>query len=169
MRESIGGGWLFGIVIIFIFLFSGFLAYSVSYTRAFNVKNEVINYIEQNMGFTKYTGVKDIKNEVDASVLNESVEGKIHYLVTKAGYDFETNANVGSCPTNNNFDGVCIIKYCKYNNDGTLDKVSDPYYKVTTYITFNIRVLGLNFTIPISGETSPIYTDNSNFRCNDNY
>ena len=45
MRESMGGTWLFGIVIVFIALFASFLAYSISYTRAFNVKNEIINYI----------------------------------------------------------------------------------------------------------------------------
>ena len=46
MRESIGGAWLFGIVIVFIFLFAAFLTYSISYTKAFNIKNEIINYIE---------------------------------------------------------------------------------------------------------------------------
>ena len=52
MREAIGGTWLFGIVILFIALFSAFLAYSVSYTKAFNTKNEIINIIERNEGFT---------------------------------------------------------------------------------------------------------------------
>ena len=47
MREAIGGTWLFGIVILFIALFSAFLAYSVSYTKAFNTKNEIINIIER--------------------------------------------------------------------------------------------------------------------------
>ena len=42
MRESMGGTWLFGIVIVFIALFASFLAYSISYTRAFNVKNEIV-------------------------------------------------------------------------------------------------------------------------------
>ena len=45
MREARGGTWLFGIVILFIALFSAFLAYSVSYTKAFNTKNEIINII----------------------------------------------------------------------------------------------------------------------------
>ena len=55
MRESIGGTWLFGIVIVFIALFSAFLAYSISYTRAFNVKNEIINYIERNEGYELFS------------------------------------------------------------------------------------------------------------------
>ena len=40
MRESIGGAWLFGIVIVFITLFASFLTYSISYTKAFNTKNK---------------------------------------------------------------------------------------------------------------------------------
>ena len=53
MREAIGGTWIMGIVIVFVVLFSSFLAYSISYTKAFNVKNQIINYIEHKEGFTK--------------------------------------------------------------------------------------------------------------------
>ena len=42
MKEAMGGTWLTGLVIVFIFLFAGFLAYSISYTKAFRVKNEII-------------------------------------------------------------------------------------------------------------------------------
>ena len=41
MREAIAGTWLFGIVITFIVMFTSFLAYSISYTKAFNLKNEI--------------------------------------------------------------------------------------------------------------------------------
>ena len=44
MRESMGATWLFGIVALFIVLFSGFMAYSISYTKAFKTKNEIFKY-----------------------------------------------------------------------------------------------------------------------------
>ena len=47
MRESMGGTWLFGIMALFIVLFSGFIAYSISYTKAFKTKNQIINLIEK--------------------------------------------------------------------------------------------------------------------------
>ena len=47
MKEAMGGTWLTGLVIVFIFLFAGFLAYSISYTKAFRVKNEILNLIER--------------------------------------------------------------------------------------------------------------------------
>ena len=31
MKEAMGGTWLTGLVIVFIFLFAGFLAYSILY------------------------------------------------------------------------------------------------------------------------------------------
>ena len=63
MRESIGGAWLFGIVIVFIFFFSGFLAYSISYTKAFNVKNNIISFIEEYEGYT--VGEGDLASKTD--------------------------------------------------------------------------------------------------------
>ena len=50
MKDAMGGTWLTGLVIIFIALFAGFLAYSISYTKAFRTKNEIINIIEKNEG-----------------------------------------------------------------------------------------------------------------------
>ena len=168
MRESIGGGWLFGIVIVFIFMFSGFLAYSISYTRAFNVKNEVINYIEHNEGFSEYNG-SNIDNE-STDRLNETVEGKIHYLIRKVGYDFEGNGDVTCSDKGVNYDGVCIVKYCPVydNNIHSYSKVSNVHYKVTTYINFGIKFFGLKFTIPIAGETRAIYKDKTGYECMEN-
>ena len=56
MRESIGGAWLIGIVIVFIFMFAAFMTYSDSYSKAFALKNEIVSIIEENEGFTKYKG-----------------------------------------------------------------------------------------------------------------
>lgn len=162
MKESIGGGWLFGIVIVFIFLFSGFLAYSVSYTRAFNLKNEVINYIEHNEGFSKYPE-NNLEN-APTNKLEKYTEGKIYLLVKNMGYDYSTSVG-NRCKTNNLFSGVCIEKICQKKSDGNYDDKSNVHYKVTAYMKFQIPVIGIGFTIPISGETRSIYTDNNNFEC----
>ena len=53
MRESIGGTWLISIVITFIALFAAFLAYAISYTKAFNAKNYIINLISCHYFFKK--------------------------------------------------------------------------------------------------------------------
>ena len=51
MRESIGTQTIFKAVLIFTFLFSGFIAVAITYNKAYKIKNEVINILE------KYEGV----------------------------------------------------------------------------------------------------------------
>ena len=52
MRESIGATWLLGLVIAFIIFFSSFLALSVNYSKAFNVKNNIVDFVEKYEGNT---------------------------------------------------------------------------------------------------------------------
>ena len=63
MRESIGGTWIFGIVVTFIVLFSSYLAISVNYSKAFHVKNEIVSIIEKYEGFNNAS-----KNAIDTYV-----------------------------------------------------------------------------------------------------
>lgn len=160
MRESIGGAWLFGIVIVFIALFSAFLTYSVSYTKAFNTKNEIINIIEENEGFTMHTDTSvDIKNAID-SELEKSTEGKIFRYMKDIGYNYSADIK---CETENgeiemSGQGYCISKICP--NFGRVDgTTSNTHYKVTTFIALEIPFIGVTVRIPISGETRTIYHD----------
>ena len=51
MREAIGGTWLFGLVITFIVFFASFLAVSINYSKAFNVKNNIVDIISNIIRF----------------------------------------------------------------------------------------------------------------------
>ena len=50
MREAIGGTWLFGLVLTFIVFFASFLAVSINYSKAFNVKNNIVDLISKYEG-----------------------------------------------------------------------------------------------------------------------
>ena len=52
MREAVGGTVVLNVALIFIVLINGYLAISVQYTKAFRVKNQIINIIEQYEGYT---------------------------------------------------------------------------------------------------------------------
>lgn len=170
MRESIGGMWLFSIVITFIVLFVSFIAYSISYTRAFKVKNEIINYIERAEGFTTYDG--DLR-EVPLSELNilatnnEATVDVLAYLqIQNIGYNYSI-ASLVECDElgygEKQVGGYCLKKFCPENENG--QKV---YYKVTTFIAFKIPVLNFVFKIPISGETKALYYDQTGRdKCNE--
>ena len=163
MRESIGGAWLFGIVIVFIFFFSGFLAYSISYTKAFNVKNNIISVIEENEGYSVDDG--DLASKTDEE-LKQTVEGKAYRFIKQSGYNFSGAQGLGCEGIQNNAPnvttegGYCIVKYCP---NGTA--ISNTHYKVTTFIVFKIPVININVKIPISGETRTIYSDQGSYSC----
>jgi len=173
MREAIGGTWLFGIVILFIALFASFLAYSISYTRAFNTKNEIINLIERNEGYTvcaqgdqENGGECEVDNMSDDQLLaNTSVQSQAFYRIKKAGYNYSAGETV-DCISVGHADsvaqpgGYCVTKYCK--NEALGDQFS-VYYKVTTFIALKIPVVEITFNIPISGETRTLYRDSSGF------
>ena len=69
MREAIGGTWLFQIVIVFILLFTGFLCLSINRSKAFNVKDQIIQTIQS------YNGIDltDEYSEGDESRLTDIV------------------------------------------------------------------------------------------------
>lgn len=168
MREAIGGSWLFGIVITFIALFSSFLAYSISYTRAFNTKNEIINLIEQNEGFTKYKN-NDIKNASDEQLKQDgSVEAMAFYKIKALGYNYTTAEQINCNSAKNSGDlnaemktgGYCLTKVCSNGNNG-----EGVYYKVTTFIAIKLPVINIMIKVPISGETRTLYYDNKNEEC----
>ncbi len=155
MKEAIGSTWLIGIVITFIAIFSGFLAYSISYTKAFRVKNEVISIIEKNEGFSK-TSLKGTEVDNESKLKDDkSTEGKAYRFIKSVGYNYSQNY---SCTEGTlQLGGYCLAKYCPGNGEG--ERV---YYKVTTFIALKIPVLNIGINLPISGETRALYNDNSN-------
>lgn len=153
MREAVGSTFLFNLMIIFIFFFASFLAIAINYSQAFRVKNQVINLIEQ------YEG------------LDDENEDRIFNLINSSGYYRTANCQCGdfTCSTNTNPDangavvsshgtsakGLCIKKL-KTGSDN-----KDTYYRVTTFVSFNLPVIGSFFTIPVRGETKVITNDAS--------
>lgn len=144
MRESIGGAWLFQIAIIFILLFTGYLALSVNYSRAFKVKNEIISIIERSEGLTPVA------------------EGLIKTYLSRVNHTI-----IGSCPSIADNEVVvgllgdegygkrgiyCVKKTCV--SGGTMDR---NYYQITVFFKFDLPVLGDLATFRVSGETKTIY------------
>lgn len=146
MREAFGGTWLMGIVLLFIVVFSGFLAISINYSKAFKVKNEILNLIEKNEGFSNTSG----------SYSGNSTEEKIQNYLDKIGYASATNFK---CPENlygENYaprdGGYCVAKID--SKDG-----KSSYYKVTTFVKIELPLIWNSFSFPVSGETKVIYYD----------
>ena len=132
-------------------MFASFLTYSISYTKAFNTKNKIIEIIEQNEGFNTANGSNSEKN----------TEDKIRNYIKSIGYNYSTTPR---CELNEiPIDGYCIRKICANKSD----KKANVHYKITTFIVLEIPIIGLKIDIPVSGETRLITEDNWGMDCFD--
>lgn len=165
MRDAIGGAMTIQIIIIFMLLINAYLAFSVSYTRAFKMKNQVINIIENNEGYPMaddYSGCS-IDNPKGAVCQIYSYGKQIGYIVPGVE-NFATN----DCPAGSKGAkfGLCIIPHKKdiAGNSNASQSYSGVYYTIYTYININIPVINNLFqgAMPslfrIQGETNTIYS-----------
>lgn len=160
MKEAIGQTISLQVILVFMVFLNAFLAFSVNYTKAFRVKNKVINELEQNEG------------------LNTTARGNIIDYMEHVGYNVD-NINEGDGETC--FHGVCITPHCagkigtnKNSDSCTADSGKDVsnyrvYYTVKTYININIpiinQILDQDIAIlKVQGDTATVYI---NGRLND--
>lgn len=143
MRESIGGTWLFGLVITFIVFFASFLAISVNYSKAFNVKNNVVDLLG------KYEG-----NTCDAREKIGEYLSSVGYLVSgkcEAGYKgYLINGN----PVASGEKAFYCVKTNSVTSTSTLNKL---YYGVEVFFRIDLPVFGDITTFRVKGETESIY------------
>ncbi len=157
MRDAIGGVFTLQIILVFVILINGYMAYSVNYTRAFRVKNAIINIIEENEGFTSGGNAAD----------------EIETLVKNAGYGLSSvqqaaiaNQSIGSNTYCSSKQGYCVT--CTANsgvNNKDLNSDTDyrgVYYTVTTYVNMDIPILNRIFTglpniLSVRGDTKTVY------------
>ena len=166
MKNAISNVWLLGMVILFILLFSGYLAVSISYSKVFKIKNEVLTIIEKHDGITNKTG-RRINSKIKTGT---KVTGKFGTLQTinlfLLGSSYKT---MGSCP--GDYYGVKDLAYDKkvsYSSDKgkyyycfKKEKMGSSYgdaayYNVVVFYKFNLPVLGDILTFDIDGKTSKI-------------
>lgn len=138
MRDAVGGTYMIKLLLIFLAVYTIFIALAINYAKAFRVKNKILDIIEQN------EGIKDYNNQNDPALVQiESYMGSIHYGVNISTIDDKCNGYYYINKTR----GYCIT---------TVDSDTASYYKVTTFVTLSIPVVRLEYTIPIQGETRKI-------------
>lgn len=134
MREAIGSSLLLSIVVVFVSLIILFFVSVLSYTKAYKVKNKIIDVIER---YETY---------------NTTVETEIKSTLSEMGYQ------LGDCKSNQNDLNESGYKYCVYKVcEGTTNRKGKCegayYYKVTTYIQFYFPIIGELYNPPVYGET----------------
>jgi len=147
MREAIGGSFLLYLVIIFLGIYIGILMFSLSYIKAFKIKNQIISIIEKNEGYTA-----EAQNQIRAYF----IENRMHLGVT---------VTEGYCNTRNIASTNIIVgvdqSFCLYEHRNVRENTI--YYTVRTFIHMDVPILGdaINaMRFGISGETIVIYEGN---------
>lgn len=134
MREALGTTFIVNLIVIFIIIFVILFAGSTGYTKAYKVKNQIVNIIEENRGVIGATTKKEINDYLGR--VGYKVGGKVT-LPKK-------------CEQNTNGYRYCIEKI---DQSGDGENGRKYYYRVTTYMYLEIPIIASLIQIPVSGET----------------
>lgn len=142
MREAIAGTWLFNIVVLFVMLFTGYLCLAINYSRAFNVKNEIVDIIERENGYT-----------------DKAAEDIAAYL-TNVGYRTTGKCEEGMTGNNSSKDfgvGQNIYCYKAINASGEEDYADSVYYQVEVFFQIDLPIFRDWFTFSIKGDSNQLF------------
>ncbi len=155
MKEAIGNASVFNLVIIFLGIMIALIVASLNYTKAFKVKNSIVDFIE------KYdAGYSDENRGV--------IDGQINEFLSQIGYRTNNGGVNSNCPNvdgaqngGDAVNGTSVYNYCIYEFNSSRGN----YYKVIAYMYFDIPLLS-TVTIPVSGETEVFYFVEDQYRPN---
>ena len=169
MKESIGNAFLFNIIIVFVIILIGFFIGSLDYSKAYKVKNKIVEEIEKE-GEAAET-VEETANAYNENTIAEisnwlkggaSRNGKT-YNATGVGYPLNTNGGKNTSSFCNEKEGTLVSRtndyeYCVYLMEDHVDEDHIYYYyRVVTFMYFDIPVVsefaGNLLRIPVVGET----------------
>lgn len=149
MREAISGTWLFVVVIAFVVLFTGYLCLAINYSKAFNVKNEIIDIIERENGMT------------------EEASEQIETYLKNIGYRTK-----GTCPsgfTGNTLERDVVTKeyyYCYRTINTNLDSEGEAfetdqadsvYYQIVVFFRIDLPIFQDAFKFDVRGDSVQIF------------
>ena len=154
MRDAIGGSVSITIVVLFIVVALGYMAFNVNYTKAFRMKNKIVSTYE----------------EFNGDCSSSTCQRVITNYALDIGYDPDTL----KCPDGNSSPQpkyYCLIAHDVYNEsyesnsnncrDGRVcDKKKGQYYTVITKVNIEIPIIKNLMNIrafQVSGDTKALY------------
>lgn len=158
MKEAIGGISLFQIVIVFVLLFTGYICLSLNHTKAYNIKNELVNIIKNSEGICttgQLTGENAIVcNNFSDQVKDYFVEGGYHNKgkCDDGEYGFDREGQpLGPGARNAAF----CVEGIKLNSAEGLP--SSVYYTVRVFYQLDLPLFSNVFNLTVKGETGKVY------------
>lgn len=130
MRDAFGGIVNITIIVVFLVIVSGYLAFNVNYTKAFRVKNKIISTFEQ------YEG--NCQND------NGACDLEIQKYMTDIGYSVPDSFSLTDYTCRK---GYCFKEVSAIDNEpnGDADIVQENgdkvYYQIVTVIYIDIPII----------------------------
>ena len=155
MREAIGGTWLFQIVIVFVLLFSGFMCLTINRSKAFNVKDRIIQTIQSHNGL-------DISDECSG---DDGALCEIAQYLTDSAYrttgtcdaGYQGYTREGKIASSNNA-AFCIAKVISNTSSTYANELpSVSYYRVEVFYQLDLPIFHDLFNFKVQGDTKTIY------------
>ncbi len=149
MREAIGGTWITGLVITFMLIFVAFLAIAINYTKAFQMKNDVLTVIEEREGLT-HEAISLINNFLKKNHYN----AQRSCTIGEGSYGSTSlDSNTVESVTNGKKYYYCVEKI---NSSTGRDNERKITYNVTLFLSFTLPVLGDFSGFYVNGQTIQI-------------
>lgn len=139
MKEAVGNAMIFNIITTVLVLIILFLTASLSYSKAFRVKNNIINHIEKANTYNP-----TVRAAIDAQLRDIGYrvnKGNNNCVPKKANGQVLTPSSAGTYR-------YCVIRYSTSKGD---------YYAVTAYMYFDIPIISSLLEFPVYGESKVIY------------
>lgn len=146
MREAVGNSLLMGMVATIIGVIMIFFVGSISYSKAYKIKNRIINIIEDNGGW------------------DDSLSSEIEKYLKEIGYQVGAGSRSNIC-SDNNIPGAEVM-YKPQSNTGynycVISYDNGKYYKVVTFMRFEFPIIGNALEFPVTGESKTFGYFNGN-------
>lgn len=142
MKEAIGTSLVFNLMMIFIGVMIVIFLSAISYSKAFKIRNKIIDRIEEHSGYT----------ETAASFIENDLKG-IGYKIVKDSNCSDKSEQGGTLLTSS----YNTYNYCVYE----FSSDRGFYYGVTVFISVDIPLIGDKINVPVYGESRVIYKKGS--------
>lgn len=168
MKEAIGSSLLLNIALVFIGIISAILISSIAYSKAFKAKNVIIETIKNYNGDCDFENRDSCFYEIEAKLLDMGYSSNItHSCSTDSGEPVYGRTEGSVMPLDGHV--YCIYKYTlcdektEVSGDDVVNKCSEDssvsyYYKVVTFMHFDIPLIGSFLEFEVSGETPAFYS-----------
>ena len=143
MKDAVGGSLLLNLVVIFTSIVILFFVGIIAYSKAYKVKNRIIEIIERNEEYSD-----DLIDELSIELK------KVGYRLGSSVPSNEKCASVssrGKCVNLNETNYQYCV--CEHSDSVSSNEDGGSVFEVITFVHFDFPIIGDFITFPVKGET----------------